>query len=99
MRPPLSPGWIAAIRLAKDNIAVLDYVLLPITREERQQIRFSERVRIQRQIGRFETPDALVYSLIRRVTKANRASATKLVQSKRPPTASLSKNRKALARH
>jgi DNA invertase Pin-like site-specific DNA recombinase len=77
MRPPLPTGWIAAIRLAEDNEAVLDYVLLPITGEEPIQIRFSERVRIRRGIGRFETSDALIRSIIRRVAKQRRAFPTK----------------------
>ncbi|WP_082885003.1 recombinase family protein [Bradyrhizobium stylosanthis] len=71
---PLPPGWIAAIRLAEDNKSVQDYVLLPITGRERQQTRFSEKVRVRRAIERFDTALALARSLSRRLTKSSRAS-------------------------
>jgi hypothetical protein len=92
-------GWIVAIRLAERNTGVLDYLLLPTIKIAGPLIRFSEKARATRGIGRFERFDALVRSLIRRVTKTNRASATKSGQSKRPPTASLSKSRQGLAPH
>jgi hypothetical protein len=90
-RSPLPAGWIAAIRLAEDNKAVLDYVLLPITGEERQQIRFSERFRVGRGIDRFETPDALVRSVSRRVTKPSCASPAKPVLQTKKSKSSQSK--------
>lgn len=73
-RHPLPLGWIAAIRLAEDNKSVLDYVLLPVTGEERQQTRFSEKVRTKRAIERFGTAPELARSLSRRLTKPSRAS-------------------------
>lgn len=82
---PLSPGWIAAIRLAEDNKSVLDYVLLPTSGQERQQTRFSERIRTKRSIEQFDTAHKLVRSLSQRITKQSHASrAMPAPLSKRP---------------
>lgn len=84
-RHSLPLGWIAAIRLDENNTSVLDYVLLPITGQERQQTRFSERVRTKRAIERFDTAYELARSLSRRLTKQGRAfRAMPAPLSKRP---------------
>jgi DNA invertase Pin-like site-specific DNA recombinase len=92
-------GWIVAIRLAERNTGVLDYVLLPTTNIAGPLIRFSENARAPQGIERFERFDALVRSLIRRVTTKSRASATKSARLKRPRTASLSRGRSVPAQH
>jgi len=82
---PLPPGWIAAIRLTEDNKSVLDYVLLPTSGQDRQQTRFSERVRIKRSIEQFDTAHELARSLSLRLTKKGRVSqTTRAPLSKRP---------------
>jgi hypothetical protein len=92
-------GWIVAIRLAERNAGLLDYLLLPTTEIAGPLIRFSEKARAPRGIERFEKFDPLVRSLIRRVTRESRSSATKSIRSKRPRTAILSRSRKGRAPH
>lgn len=80
-------GWIAAIRLSEHNKAVLDYVLLPTDGKVKRTIRFSEAARERRAITCFNTADALVRAITRRLTRKSRASrATPVQPSKRPKT-------------
>src|SRR6266700_3337943 len=67
-RDQLPAAWIVAIRLAEDNTAVLDYVLLPTDGLVGRLIRFSEKARGRRGIDRYATPDLLVRSISRRAT-------------------------------
>jgi hypothetical protein len=79
----LPAGWIVAIRLGERNKTVLDYLLLRVTGTEKQMIRFSEKARAARGIDRFDGFDALVRSLIRRVTSPSRIPTTKVPMSKK----------------
>jgi DNA invertase Pin-like site-specific DNA recombinase len=92
-------GWIAATRLTERNTGVRDYVLLPTPNVARQLIKFSEKARAHRGIERFEQFDALVRSIIRRVTRKSRASATKTARPKSPRTAKLSRKTTVAAPH
>jgi DNA invertase Pin-like site-specific DNA recombinase len=94
----LPPGWIVAIRLGEHNKGLLDYVLLRTDGLAGPLIRFSENVRGRRRIDRFETPDALVRSIIRRVTTKPRASPTKSARPNRRSKSSLSRRKSARAR-
>jgi DNA invertase Pin-like site-specific DNA recombinase len=98
-RVPLLTEWIVAIRLREQNKAVLDYLLLPATGLVGPLIRFSERARARRGLERFGSIDALVRSLIRRVTTASRVSATKSAQPSRVPTSRRSKSKNGHAPH
>jgi DNA invertase Pin-like site-specific DNA recombinase len=98
-RRHLLPGWIIAIRLAKDNEAVLDYLLFPTSKVSIPMIRFTEKARTRFKTQRFETADALVRSITRRVISASRASPTKAVRSKTGPTRGRSKGRLAARQH
>jgi hypothetical protein len=86
-------GWIVAIRLAEKNTGVLDYVLLLTTNIAGPLFRFSEKSRTSRGIERFEQFDALLRSLIRRVTTTRHASPTKTQRLKRAPISSRSKRK------
>ena len=103
-RRHLPDGWIVAIRLGEHNNTILDYLLVPTTGTDRNTIRFTEKDRGRLGIDRFETSDALVRSLSRRVTKikpcfANQASAAeqaieiKPVQKNERPRAALIERR------
>ncbi len=71
----LPPGWIGAIRLSEHNNSVLDYVLLPTDGNVKRLIRFSETTRKTRGIARFETAEALLRAITRRVTRKGRVSS------------------------
>jgi hypothetical protein len=79
-RRNLPDGWIIAIRLADRCKTVLDYLLVPTIRTDRNKIRFSERRRAGLGIFNFETPEALARSLIRRVTRSNPVAPPKLAR-------------------
>ncbi|APO56364.1 recombinase family protein [Bradyrhizobium diazoefficiens] len=98
-RDPLPPGWIAAIRLAEDNKSVLDYVLLPTSGQERQQIRFSERARTKRAIEQFDTAHQLARSLSRRLTKKSRVSRAMPAPLSKRPKINQPKTKSGRARH
>lgn len=76
-RRNLPDGWIVAIRLADRSKTVMDYLLVPTIRTDRNTIRFSEKRRTGLGIASFETPDALARSLIRRVTGTSRSAPAK----------------------
>jgi DNA invertase Pin-like site-specific DNA recombinase len=68
-----APGWIAAIRLAENNQAVLDYILMPSTSFlGKNWLWISEDRRAALKIERFETFEELARSLVKRVSKATR---------------------------
>jgi len=92
-RVHLSAGWIIAIRLGERNEAVLDYLLLPTTDMTGPLMRFTEKARVRSGPERFGSFNALVRSLIRRVTKPSRASPTKSARSKMPQKASRPKSK------
>jgi DNA invertase Pin-like site-specific DNA recombinase len=70
-RQPL--GWIAAIRLAENNQAVLDYILMPSASFfGKNWLWISEDRRAALKIERFETFEELARSLVRRVNRATR---------------------------
>ena len=62
-------GWIAAIRLTEHNKGILDYVLLPTDGRVKRTIRFTDSARKRHDIACFETADALVRAIIRRLAK------------------------------
>jgi DNA invertase Pin-like site-specific DNA recombinase len=93
-RVRLPTGWIVAIRLGEQNRAVLDYLLLPTTGIVGPLIRFSEKARARRGLERFGSFNALVRSLIRRVTTTRRASPTKSARLSRVPTPGRTKRTK-----
>jgi hypothetical protein len=68
-RKQLHDGWVVAIRLAESNKAVLDYLLLPTSELVDRMIKFTEKARSSHKACRFETIDALVRSIIERVTR------------------------------
>lgn len=70
----LPHGWIAAIRLAEHNKAVLDYVLLPTDGKMKRTIRFSEKSRARRGITRFKTVNGLIQAVVRRLIKPDPTS-------------------------
>jgi DNA invertase Pin-like site-specific DNA recombinase len=76
-RGRLPDGWIVALRLGDRNNSILDYLLVPTTGADRNTIRFSEKDRVRLGINLFETSDALVRSVSRRVTRLSRVSPTK----------------------
>ena len=82
-RRNLPDGWIVAIRLADRSKTVLDYLLAPTIRTDRNTIRFSEKRRTDLGIASFETPEALARSLIRRVSRSSRVSPAKLAGQKK----------------
>ena len=65
-RKKLTPGWVVAIRLAAQNKALLDYLLLPSSLVTGQTLRFTETGRIRLTIDRFEHFSSLSRSLVRR---------------------------------
>jgi DNA invertase Pin-like site-specific DNA recombinase len=76
-RVRLQAGWIVAIRLGQHNKAVLDYLLLPTSGSVRPSIRFTEKARVRRGLERFASFNALVRSLIRRLTRIGHVAPTK----------------------
>lgn len=70
-------GWIIAIRLGERNEAVLDYILLRTTDVSGPLMRFTESARVRHGPESFGSFDALVRSLIPRVTKPSSVSLTK----------------------
>jgi DNA invertase Pin-like site-specific DNA recombinase len=98
-RDQLPAAWIVAIRLGEDNKAVLDYVLLPTDGLVGPLIRFSEKARARLAIDRFETSDALVRSISRRVATRRRASETKSTRPNKRSRSRPPKKRSRDARH
>jgi len=76
-RRRLPDGLIVAIRLGEHNNSILDYLLVPTTGTDRNTIRFTEKDRSRLGMDRFETSDALVRSVSRRVTRLSRVAPTK----------------------
>ena len=76
-RRRLPDGSIVAIRLAEHNKSILDYLLVPTAGTDGDMIRFTEKDRSRLGMDRFETSDALVRSISRRVTRLSRVSPTK----------------------
>jgi DNA invertase Pin-like site-specific DNA recombinase len=76
-RGGMPDGWIAAIRLTEQNRSVLDYLLLSTDGTSGRAVKFSERARIRRGMRRYETLQALVRAVIRRVTMPSRTSPPK----------------------
>src|SRR6266849_4352636 len=97
-RRRLPDGLIVAIRLGEHNNSIVDYLLVPTTGTDRNTIRFTEKDRGRRGIDRFETSDALVRSVSRRVTKPSRSSPTKPTQSTKQSRSSQSKRTSGRAR-
>jgi hypothetical protein len=75
-RQHLPDGWIVTIRLGDHNKSALDYLLVPTTSTDRNIIRFTEKNRARLGIVRFETPRALIRSLIRRVARLSSGATT-----------------------
>jgi DNA invertase Pin-like site-specific DNA recombinase len=98
-RVPPHLGWIIAVRLGEHNKAVLDYLLLQPAMTVGPLIRFSEKARTHRGIERFGSFNALVQSLIRRVTTTRRASPAKSPRSKLRRIANRSKSKIGGAPH
>jgi DNA invertase Pin-like site-specific DNA recombinase len=90
-RVHLPTGWIVAIRLGEQNEAVLDYLLFQRPRTAGRLIRFSENARARRGMERFGNVNALMRSLIRRVTKPHCASPTRPARSNKQSRSSQSK--------
>jgi DNA invertase Pin-like site-specific DNA recombinase len=70
-RRHLPDGWIVAIRLGDRSKTLLDYLLVPTAGTDRNTIRFSEKRCARLGIVSFETPEALIRSLIRRLTRSS----------------------------
>ena len=75
-RKKLTPGWVVAIRLAAQNKALLDYLLLPSSLVTGQTLRFTETGRIRLTIDRFEHFSSLSRSLVRRSAGLHAARKT-----------------------
>jgi len=75
-RKKLTPGWVVAIRLAAQNKALLDYLLLPSSLVTGQTLRFTETGRIRLKIDRFEHFSSLSQSLMRRSAGLHAARKT-----------------------
>jgi DNA invertase Pin-like site-specific DNA recombinase len=90
-RRRLPDGWIVAIRLGEHNNTILDYLLAPTAGTDGNTIRFTEKDHGRLGMDRFETSDALVRSVSRRVTKPSRASTTKPAQPTKQSRSSQSK--------
>ena len=98
-RRHLPDGWIIAIRLADRCKTVLDYLLVPTIRTDRNTIRFSEKRRAGLGIVSFETPEALARSLIRRVARSSPVSPTKPTRRRKQSRSIQSKRMTGHARH
>ena len=90
-RRRLPDGLIVVIRLGERNQSILDYLLVPTTGTDRDTIRFTEKDRGRLGVDRFETSDALVRSVSRRVTKPSRVPPTKPAQPTKQSRLSQSK--------
>jgi hypothetical protein len=90
-RRNLPDGWIIAIRLADRSKTVLDYLLVPTIRTDRNTIRFSEKRRAGLGIVAFEAPEALARSLIRRVARSSPVAPAKLAPPNKQSRSSQSK--------
>ena len=97
-RRHLPDGWIIAIRLADRCKSVLDYLLVPTIRTDRNTIRFSEKRRAGLGIVSFETPEALARSLIRRVARSSHVSPSKPPRQRKQLRSKKSKQTTARAR-
>lgn len=97
-RGGMPDGLIAAIRLTEQSKSVLDYLLVSTNGTSGPSVKFSERARIRRGINCYETPQALVRAIIRRVTKPSRTSLPKPARPKRPSKSSHSKAKSVRAR-
>ena len=82
-RRNLPDGWIVAMRLADRSKTLLDYLLVPTVRTDKNTIRFSEKQCSRLGVISFNTPEALVRSLVRRVTRPSRVSPTRQVAPNR----------------
>jgi DNA invertase Pin-like site-specific DNA recombinase len=90
-RRRLPDGLIVAIRLGEHNNSILDYLLVPTTGTDRNTIRFTEKDRSRLGMDRFETSDALVRSVSRRVTRLSRVAPTKPARPNKQPRSNRSK--------
>jgi DNA invertase Pin-like site-specific DNA recombinase len=95
----MAAGWMIAIRLTERNEAVLGYLLLRTTDMPGPLIRFSENARERHGPESFGSFDALVKSLIRRVTKASRASPTKPARPNQQSRSGQAKRKTGHVRH
>ena len=98
-RRNLPDGWIVAMRLADRSKTLLDYLLAPTVRTDRNTIRFSEKRRPRFGIVSFETPEALARLLIRRVARSSRVEPTKPMRRRKQLRSSRSKQMTGRARH
>jgi hypothetical protein len=94
----LPDGLIVAIRLGEHNKSILDYLLVPTSGTDRNTIRFTEKDRGRLGIDRFESSDALVQSVSRRVTKPTRVAPTKPARRNKQSRSSQSKRTSDRAR-
>ena len=90
-RRHLPDGWIVAIRLEDRSKTLLDYLFVPTAGTDRNTIRFSEKRRARLGIVNFETPEALIRSLIRRLARSCPAAPTKSARPNKRPRSSRSK--------
>jgi DNA invertase Pin-like site-specific DNA recombinase len=97
-RRRLPDGWIVAIRLNENNNSILDYLLVSTTGTDRNLIRFAEKDCGRPGIDRFETADALVRAISRRVTRISRASPTKQARPNKQSRSTQSKRESGRAR-
>ncbi|SDS77352.1 recombinase family protein [Bradyrhizobium canariense] len=74
-RKHLAAGWIAAIRLAEANKAVLDYLLVPSNSLVDRTIKFTETARSRHRVRRFDTIEALVRAIITCLDKSGAVPA------------------------
>jgi DNA invertase Pin-like site-specific DNA recombinase len=98
-RRRLPDGWIVAIRLGDRSKTLLDYLLVPTTGTDRNTIRFSEKRRARLGIVRFETAEALIRSVTRRVASPSRVSPTKPAQPNRQSKLGRTRKRIVHGRH
>ena len=97
-RRRLPDGLIVAIRLGEHNNSILDYLLVQTAGTDGDMIRFTEKDRRRRGIGRFETSAALVRSVSRRVTRLIRVAPTKPARPNKQSKSNRSKQRAAARR-
>jgi hypothetical protein len=98
-RRNLPDGWIVAMRLADRSKTLLDYLLVPTVRTDRNTIRFSEKLRRRFGIVSFKTPNALVRSLIRRIARSALVEPTKSARLNKRPKSGRSIKASGHARH
>lgn len=82
-RANLPAGWVIVIRLTERNKDVLDYLLLRSTDIVFPLMRFSEKARARRGLQTFEDFNALLRSLIRKITMGSRVASAKQRRPKR----------------